>query len=578
MIRRKGAGAAAGTLLALTLGLALGLAQGGRRASVWPDAPRLPWAAAPQPVQARAPQPGKDGSAQAEPGGSQSAKGGGSQAGPGGSPQVGPQAAPTAAPLQAYGIPAAVSAVILDNSRYPDGSTPAGRGQTPATFTLADVERLAVFSLAERTADGASRPSAAVADWVAGLTGGAAGYDVSNGVYAQTAPGAAERALAEGALVFDGHTASQRYQPPFNMMMLVAASAKAAHTVDLTGITSRVAGSALAQRLLCLFHTPRLAALETLLLGSDQLGRLDCDQIERTLLSATAAQRIATLDLSANGITQVAWNKRFAALAHVTALNLAGNAVATISSSLNQMLATVMANAGAADLGGASLNVADWNTVQAAVSLVNMATGHLALSNVSVGALVTATASAHGGLPQLNDRAVTGFLPQLDAAAIQSLLTHNRVISTAVREALGNRLAALQHPGGALAVGGRLDFGVLRLGAPEAAVVATGGLQVTATLPPGASLSVALSAWQNARGDRFTAPLLLPATADWPRTALGAAPVVLVANRGRGARTVSQAVTGVVLQAPAWPAVHRAASYRATVTWRIDHGVGERAD
>ncbi|WP_461225475.1 hypothetical protein [Lacticaseibacillus suihuaensis] len=485
--------------------------------------------------------------------------------------------------LETYGIPDAVIEVVLANSTYADGQTPRERGQQPATFTMADVAQLATFSLAERSvaASGAvvATPSATVSNWVAGLAQGATGYDVSENIYNQVLiAGQSDQALADNALSYDGKTAAVQYHPPFNMLMLVAASATSATTVDLTGVTERIGDSSLAQQLMSLFDTPRLPHLTTLMLGHNNLGMLDYSHVADTLLNATAAQRITTLDLNTNRILQLAWDREFAAVKYVTNLNLAGNAVLLISSTLNSMLQTVITNAGNSDLSDSNLDVGNWNTIIYILNLVNMDTGSLSLSDQSVNAIVSATANPYSGIPQMNDHAVSVFLPQMTADSIQSLLDNNANLSAATRQALQDRLVQLQQPAATLAVSGTWNFGTLTLGQLPSAVTSTGLVSLAATLPANSSLTVAISPWQNAAGASFAGALTLPAVSGlWGTTVLGRTPQTLLTNTGTAAITVSRSVGNVSLQLPDQTAV-TATSYSATVNWSIVSGVSATAN
>lgn len=211
--------------------------------------------------------------------------------------------------LEYYDIPDSVIQVILDNSMNADGNSPAQDGKKPSNFTIDDVTKLKTISLANRVIkpNGSFQSSAnsTVASWVANGTANNL-YDISNNAYAQNDESKVtgdNGSLANKALVFDGHTLDSHYAPPFNMLMQIIASANNATTVDLTGVTSQVSDTTLAQSLISLFQTPRLTSINKLLLGSDNLTSASLYMIGQTVMNVTDAQNLTSLDLSNNGIT-----------------------------------------------------------------------------------------------------------------------------------------------------------------------------------------------------------------------------------------------------------------------------------
>lgn len=260
--------------------------------------------------------------------------------------------------LVSYGIPRDVVKVIMDNSVGPDGQTPTQEAKkTPDTFTVGDVTQLKAVSLANRMGSYQSTPNSIVADWVASGTANSLAnnlYDVSDNVYALNTEGKVtgnNGSLANYALVFDGHTLDDHYDPPFNMLMQIIASANNATTIDLTGVTSEVKDTTLAQSLISLFQTPRLTSINTLLLGSDNLTDAGFYKMGDTVMNVKDTQHLTSLDLSNNNIMQLAWGRNFPIIQNLTDLNMDGNPVQTITDTLNHMLTTVaVSNSGSVQL------------------------------------------------------------------------------------------------------------------------------------------------------------------------------------------------------------------------------------
>ncbi len=151
--------------------------------------------------------------------------------------------------------------------------------QTPKSFTIGDqlpkrVSLAATVFKCRLMGSSINRHLTARLPIVANGTWAKSLYDCYDNVYALNTEGKVtgnSGSLANYALVFDGHTLDNHYAPPFNMLMQIIASANNATTVDLTGVTSEVKDTTLAQSLISLFQTPRLTSINTLLLGSDNL-------------------------------------------------------------------------------------------------------------------------------------------------------------------------------------------------------------------------------------------------------------------------------------------------------------------
>ena len=174
------------------------------------------------------------------------------------------------ATLVSYGIPESVVQVVCDNSLMENGDTPCASGITAQGMTVADVQEMTVFSLAQRTAvkggsstTAASRSSSVVAEWIKNQVAAAAkvwGANASNPERILTAdqsradspvvlrsdlwsaPSTVAQTLTDGVAQTSGST-SQFWNEPYpvvNVLMAVASSASNASVVDLTGILSDI--------------------------------------------------------------------------------------------------------------------------------------------------------------------------------------------------------------------------------------------------------------------------------------------------------------------------------------------------
>lgn len=281
-----------------------------------------------------------------------------------------------------YGIPKAVVQVIIDNSRYPDGRTAKEAGATPDDFTVGNVAALETVSLATvvRSGEGASTstPNKTVGDWIAGakqLTSLAEqenySYYLTN--YELNAAGNVD--AATGSLVTKKFADYASASPAVNLLFQIIASAKAATRVNLNGVTAGITDSGTAQMILALLQTNRLPKLRSLVLANNHLGNLDQSwQLQQTLFNTSADQRVTELDLSNNQITSFPWGKAPAIAEHLTNLNLAGNELSKMTDMLNGWLQSVVDNNGVGDVKDAHWDVADWNTWNDLLPLLNVNT------------------------------------------------------------------------------------------------------------------------------------------------------------------------------------------------------------
>lgn len=488
--------------------------------------------------------------------------------------------------LKDYGIPNDVIQVIMDNSVGPDGQTPTQEAKkTSDTFTIGDVTQLKTVSLATRTkqADGSyqSTPNSTVADWVANGTAKSL-YDVSDNVYALNTEGKVtgnNGSLANYALVFDGHTLDDHYDPPFNMLMQIIASANNATTVDLTGVTSEVKDTTLAQSLISLFQTPRLTSINTLLLGSDNLTDAGFYKMGDTVLNVKDTQNLTSLDLSNNGISQMAWGRNFPIAQNLTDLNLSGNPVQTISDTLNRFLQPIVDQKGTADLSSSKLDAGNYNTIQYIVSLLNMAGGIIKLSDSSINAVATASVVTL----KLNDQAIANALPQLTNTTIQVLLKANEdgssKLSTDTVAQLTAKLNDGKTPtGNSVTVTNNLNFGTNTLNGLNSTFTTSGILDLQATILPGSTLTAKMDPWEAVDGNSsFKGNLTLPSNGnngiftDDKNLNADDTSTVLYNNDGSASKNISQKLTGITLQIPEdQRAAIQATKYKTTITWNVD--------
>jgi len=481
--------------------------------------------------------------------------------------------------LESYGIPDAVVQVIMSNSMYADGKSPTQEGQDPTKFTVGDVTKLQIVSLANRMGSYQSRADSRVADWVAN---GAANnvYDISPNVYAQNTEDKVtgdSGSLANKALVFNGHTLDNHYAPSFNMLMQIIASANNATTVDLTGVTSEVKDTTLAQSLISLFQTTRLSSLNTLLLGDDNLTDFKFYMMGQTVMDVTDAQNVTSLDLSNNGTSQVAWGQNFPIMRQLDDLDLAGNQVATISDTLNNMLQSIVKHAGTTDMSSSSLQMSDWNTLQNIIAVLNATEGDIKLSDKSVNDIVNSQPQA------LNDGAVAAVFNQLNTDSIQKLLSSNNSLSEQTKTALTNKLSGKDDSGGTggtstagnnVAVSGNLDFGTNSLSDLDSTFQENGSLDFTATLLPGSKLTATMASWTGQDGSFFWGIITLPNNGifNGDINLNNTNSPVLSENKGNAPVTLTQhTLTGITLNIPEDQQTRiRATSYKTTITWHVN--------
>ncbi|GAX09015.1 hypothetical protein IWT5_02185 [Secundilactobacillus silagincola] len=483
--------------------------------------------------------------------------------------------------LTSYGIPATVVEVMMNNSMYADGKSPTQEEPNlkPTEFTVGDVTELQVVSLANRMGSYQSTANSTVADWVAN---GAANsvYDISPNVYAQNTEDKVtgdSGSLANKALIFDGHTLDNHYAPPFNMLMQIIASANNATTVDLTGVTSEVKDTTLAQSLISLFQTPRLSSLNTLLLGDDNLTDFKFYMMGQTVMDVTDAQNVTALDLSNNGTSQVAWGQNFPIMRQLDDLDLAGNQVATISDTLNNMLQSIVKHAGTTDMSSSSLQMSDWNTLQNIIAVLNATEGDIKLSDKSVNDIVNSQPQA------LNDGAVAAVFNQLNTDSIQKLLSSNNSLSEQTKTALTHKLSGKDDSGGTggtstagnnVAVSGNLDFGTNSLSDLDSTFQENGSLDFTATLLPGSKLTATLASWTGQDGSFFGGIITLPNNGifNGDINLNNTNSPVLSENKGNAPVTLTQhTLTGITLNIPEDQQTRiRATSYKTTITWHVN--------
>ena len=466
--------------------------------------------------------------------------------------------------LADYGIPDDVVQVLLDHSTYADGTTPSAKGQTPQTFTLADIQQLTVVSLAnyQAAAGGGytSTPNDTVADWVAGLQSGN-GYNTAANAYQQNVASAVvgdNGSLARKTIDFDG----QQSTAPFNFLMQIIASADHAETVDLTGITSKVTDTGLVEQLLSMLQTNRLTSLTTLILAHNNLASTSSWLMPSTLFNVSALQNVTTLDLSDNNMafSSASFNQgSFLLMKKLTTLNLAGNDVTYVQGWLANAIATIAANKGTSDLSGSHLNAQDWNTMNTMMTVLNSNSGNIRLSDASINNLIQAIPTTYA-VPewQLKAAVVDKYRTQLTPQSAKLLLDHNPNVSA--DSALVEQLQAVvkgepSQPAGenALQVTGSLNFGTLDLPLTSDSYPAKDGLTMNATITAGSVLTVAATPWQASDGkSQFIGTLTLPeAKGLWQQTTLQDSPQVLYTNDTASAVTAKNiSLSGVTLAVP----------------------------
>ncbi|GAW99091.1 leucine-rich repeat domain-containing protein [Secundilactobacillus mixtipabuli] len=478
--------------------------------------------------------------------------------------------------LVSYGIPDNVVQVMLNNSMYADGQSPTQKGQTPDQFTIKNVTQLTTISLANRMGASHSTANSTVADWVASGTANSL-YDISANVYAQNTEDKVtgdSGSLATKALVFDGHTLTDQYHPAFNMLMQIVASANNATTVDLTGVTSEVTDTTLAQSLISLFQTPRLTSINKLLLGDNNLTDASLYIMGQTVMNVTDAQNLTSLDLSNNHITQLAWGRNFPITQKLTDLNMSGNSVKKITDTLDHFLQPIVNHYGTADLSTSDLDAGDWNTIDYIVSLLNISSGVIKLSDSSINAV--ATSNTH----KLNNQAIQNAIPQLTDATIDDLLNDSSVKLSDTTKAKLQDQKAINQGGGtstaenSVAVSGELDFGTNVLNSLDSSFTAKDSLTLNATILPGSQLTATMDDWKVQDGSSsFKGNIIFPANSAFSgNTNLNAdTPAVLYTNNGSDPEKLSSTLTGLTLKIPEdQRSAVRAKSYQTSITWHVD--------
>ncbi|WP_203623681.1 hypothetical protein [Lacticaseibacillus sp. 866-1] len=496
--------------------------------------------------------------------------------------------------LTDYHIPADVVQVIIDNSRYADGDTPAQKHQTPANFTVGDVAQLESVSLADttRTGTGAStsKPDNTVGQWIAGaedISASSKGsithaVDINPSVYSANAAGtvdAANGSLATKTLFVKG---ANEY-PAVNFLFQIIASAKSATRVDLTGVTAQVSDSNKAQMILSLMQTDRLPNLRTLTLAHNNLGTLSQTwQLNGTLFHVTADQRITEVDLSNNNIDNFPWGSTPAIAATLTKLDLAGNPMTVMTDMLNGWLASVINNQGEGDVSGANWNTSDYNTLHDLIPFLNVETGGLVLNDASVNAIFQQAPD------EMGPAAIDHYKSQLTVASVQALLNKNTKMSTTQRQALTNFV----NDGGVwptstpdrLTVGGRLDFGEISLDSLAGDHLAQGAITLTASLNPKMGIYVSMSPWTMDGDPSATFNSVLQLGANSLRSSTvnvtsGAAPRLFYNNSTAAVEdNISTELANITMSIPSPATPIKAAQYQSTMTWTIASSVSDAAN
>lgn len=484
--------------------------------------------------------------------------------------------------LVSYGIPDNVVQVMLNNSMYADGQSPTQKGQTPDQFTIKDVTQLTTISLANRMGASHSTANSTVADWVASGTANSL-YNIDSNVYTQNVESQVtgdSGSLATKALVFDGHTLADQYHPAFNMLMQIVASANNATTVDLTGVTSQVKDTTLAQSLISLFQTPRLTSINTLLLGDDNLTDASFYKMGDTVMNVTDAQNLTSLDLSNNHITQLAWGRNFPITQKLTDLNMSGNSVKKITDTLDHFLQPIVNHYGTADLSTSDLDAGDWNTIDYIVSLLNISSGVIKLSDSSINAVATSN------IQRLNDQAIKNALPQLTDTTIKVLLKANEdgsnKLSTDIVAELNTKLKSGNDSGTSTAensvtVSGELNFGDNAFNSLDSTFTAKDNLTLNATILPGSQLTATMGDWTVQDGSSsFKGNMTLPSrgsngifTTD--KSLNTGTATTLYTNTGKNPAKLQQTLRGLTLKIPEdQRSAVRATSYKTSITWHVD--------
>lgn len=509
--------------------------------------------------------------------------------------------------LTDYGIPNEIIEVILENSLQSDGQTPAAAGKTPSNFTIEDVEQLTTISLAERTKNTngryASQPSATIADWVVGLVAsGENGVTTAQDVYALNKASvvtSATGSLTTRELVFDSHAVSAHYQPPFNFLMQIVASAKSATTADLTGVASKITDASTAQRLLALFQTDRLNNLTELNLGNNNLSDLSFDILASTLFNTTGSQKITKLDLSNNNMTNTAETSYISPiLANLSDLNLIGNNIKIVHGSLLDALGQVVKNNGKVDMRDGELSN-DWNTIQDLMHLMNQSSSTITLGDVGANTLIDQSLSGNGQ-PIPNKNLITELAPQMNLDNVKKIIEQNKIeqnketpiISADAAnefyknyhdqlsdELIAELKKAAEADGGTLnpdygredlAVSDTLNFAPLNLDIGK--TNSLNALALSYTLPANTQLTAWLSKWQSTKNS-FSGELVL----SFPTVSyqLSENSQIIASNSTK--QTVTGTLTTNTVQLTVNPAERAAltagATYHNVITWQISNTV-----
>lgn len=495
--------------------------------------------------------------------------------------------------LSDYGIPDAVTEVLMANSRYANGESPAQRGQTPATFTIGDVEQLLTVSLADVTYKGdgtiaTSTPDPTVAAWIASAKAAGYGaaaavptYDIAQNAYSLNSAGQVETVLANKAMSVDGRN---NEQPAVNFLFQIIASASSAAIVDLDGVTSQVGDTITAQAIMALFQTDRLPKLETLIISNDNLGNLQYImyglQEHPSLFAVTSAQRVTTLDMSNNDITSFPAGGAFTIGQYLTELNFDGNPTTQITDSMSNMLVQlILRNGGIGKLDSFDPSSADYNTVHSLVALMNAATGTLSINAGTVNVIMQA-------VPKLvSPEAVTRYWDSLntatakvlyDAATNPNSWEWNPLLKDDPK--LVEKLGALvHHTEDMLTVSESLQFAPITLGAMTGSFPSQSAFSLSTTLNPGAAIFASISAWR--KQDDSSAPSFVGDVTFKPNALVASSTTIT----GKAQRFYINSTTGVQKDLtasfpqgnvtlaidPSQRAQLRPGEYQATIQWTI---------
>ncbi|MFC4652936.1 hypothetical protein ACFO26_08435 [Lactococcus nasutitermitis] len=496
--------------------------------------------------------------------------------------------------LEAYEIPDDIIQVLLDNSSYSDGTTPTERGETPATFTISDLKQLTTVSLATRTqnADGTvtSEANETVADWIANLKVNQ-DYSISEAAYSANTTDLVEGengSLATKDIIQDGTAA----QGAFNFLMQILASADQATTVDLTGITSKVADATLVEELLALFQTDRLTNLQTLLLADNNLKYTSYYELGDTIFSEAPEQNITILDLSNNGMQSSSSNTHFPITAHLTNLNLKNNALISLAQWLLEATQNIADNGGTLDITGNDIDVSDYNTMDLLLTLFNEGEDDFDLDDATINNLLQAIPKASTKW-QPTEALIRSYLEQMTVKTLQMLLDNDpnvqnnqdliALIQQRIAELNGNS-STTPELSNALSINENyLDFGNVAWSDLRKSIQNTSILTMNATILDGYSLSVSIGDWTgktaNGTTSTFSSQLTFPTLENyWQTITISQESQNLITNHtGAPIILINQEIPSISLTIPEEQIanIQAGVNYTASINWEISNNVKE---